>query len=143
MLAACSSANIDNKEAVRTAMIEYLQGNAASTGLDMSSMDVNVDAVVFENDMAHATVSFTIKGTDQGMQGNYSLERQGDKWGNVKRQDLTAAPHGMPDSGTVPSGAAPPTPPTLPPGITTPGKLPPPSTNTLPSGHPAIPGQAK
>jgi hypothetical protein len=100
---ACSRADIDNKEAVRAAMVEYLESNQSSTGLDLSRMDVSVDAVVFERDLARATVSFTIKGTDQGMQGNYTLERQGNKWGNVKNQNLTAAPHAMPDSGAAPA----------------------------------------
>jgi hypothetical protein len=92
--AACSRPDIDNKEAIRAAMIEYLRSNQASTGLDPNAMDVNVDAVVFERDTARATVSFLIRGTDQGMQGNYTLSREGSKWGNVKRQAMTVAPHG-------------------------------------------------
>lgn len=125
---ACSSANIDNKEAVRSAMVEYLETNKNSTGLDPSRMDVNVDAVAFERDTARATVSFLIKGTDQGMQGNYTLTREGDKWGNVKRQDITAAPHG----GVVETTAPP-----VQDGPTLPVPLP--GTETkLPAGHPPV-----
>jgi hypothetical protein len=108
---ACSRADIDNKEAVRAAMLEYLKKNQASTGLDPDAMDVNVDAVVFERDVARATVSFLIKGTDQGMQGNYTLTRQGDKWGDVKRQTVTVAPHGAdltpPPAAKLPEGHPP------------------------------------
>ena len=93
--AACSNANIDNKDAVKSAMVEYLEKNKASTGIDPAAMDVNVDAVQFERDTARATVSFLIKGSTQGMQGNYTLTRDGNKWGNVTRQNITAAPHGV------------------------------------------------
>lgn len=126
---ACSSVNIDNKEAVRSAMIEYLEANKNGTGLDPSRMDINVDAVAFERDTARATVSFLIKGTDQGMQGNYTLTREGDKWGKVTRQNITAAPHGD----AVPT-VAPPAQgkePLLP--------VPLPGTETkLPAGHPPV-----
>ncbi|MEO5925966.1 MAG: hypothetical protein ABIR70_19255 [Bryobacteraceae bacterium] len=130
---ACSNANIDNKDAVKVAMIEYLDKTKASTGIDPAAMDINVDAVQFERDTARATVSFLIKGSDQGMQGNYTLTRDGNKWGNVTRQNMTAAPHGVSPVG----GAAPtPTPeqgkePLLPviPGQPSPA---------LPAGHPAV-----
>lgn len=92
-------------------MIEYLQKNQASTGLDPNAMDVSVDAVVFERDTARATVSFLIKGTDQGMQGNYTLTREGDHWGDVKRQNMTVAPHGTdltaPPAVEIPEGHPP------------------------------------
>ena len=91
-------------------MISYLETNKAATGLDPAAMDVRVDAVQFERDTARATVSFLIKGSDQGMQGNYTLTRDGNKWGNVKRQNLTAAPHGVEPVGGAPppaTGAAP------------------------------------
>jgi hypothetical protein len=114
-------------------MIEYLETNKNSTGLDPSRMDVNVDAVAFERDTARATVSFLIKGTDQGMQGNYTLTREGEKWGDVKRQNLTAAPHGSSIETTAPPASP-----------TEKGKepllpVPLPGTETkLPAGHPPI-----
>ncbi len=131
---ACSHADIDNKDAIRAAMIEYLDKNKDSTGLDPARMDVNVDAVAFERDTARATVSFLIKGTDQGMQGNYTLTREGDKWGGVKRQNITAAPHGGSIETTAPpvqNSSGKPQEPLLP--------VPLPSTQTkLPAGHPPI-----
>ena len=134
----CSNANIDNKDAVRSAMIEYLDKTKASTGIDPSAMDINVDAVQFERDTARATVSFLIKGSDQGMQGNYTLTRDGNKWGNVTRQNMTAAPHGVesvnappPAAGTTPApdqGKAP----------LLPVPLPGTQQQALPAGHPAV-----
>jgi hypothetical protein len=124
LLSACSDANIDNKDAVRVAMLEYLEKNKTSTGLDPAAMDISVDAVQFERDTARATVSFLIKGTSQGMQGNYTLTREGGKWGKVSRQNLTAAPHGV-DSVNAPAA------PTLPVPIQG-------SQSTLPAGHPSV-----
>jgi hypothetical protein len=129
--ASCSSANIDNKDAVRSAMIEYLDKTKAATGIDPAAMDINVDAVQFERDTARATVSFLIKGSDQGMQGNYTLTRDGNKWGNVTRQNMTADPHGV-----DPVNAPPPAPdqgnaPLLP--VPLPG-----TQQQLPAGHPTV-----
>lgn len=128
--AACSNANIDNKDAVKTAMVEYLEKNKASTGIDPSAMDINVDAVQFERDTARASVSFLIRGSTNGMQGNYTLTRDGNKWGNVTRQNMTAAPHG------TATDAPPPAPeqgkePLLP--VPLPG-----TQQQLPAGHPAV-----
>ncbi len=128
---ACSNANIDNKDAVKAAMVEYLEKNKASTGIDPSVMDINVDAVQFERDTARASVSFLIKGTTNGMQGNYTLTRDGNKWGSVTRQNMTAAPHGV---GPVdaPPAAEQGKEPLLP---VIPGQ---PSQQALPAGHPAV-----
>lgn len=138
--AACSSSNIDNKEAVKAAMVQYLESNKAATGLDPAAMDVNVDAVQFERDTARATVSFLIKGTSQGMQGNYTLSREGDHWGNVKRQNLTAAPHGGDVNQAPPTGAAPQggdgKSPLIP--VPLPG-----TQQELPAGHPPVPTGTK
>ena len=135
LTAACSSSNIDNKEAVRAAMIEYLEKNKAATGIDPAAMDIAVDAVQFERDTANATVSFLVKGTTNGMQGNYTLTREGDKWGNVTRQNLTAAPHGVEPVG----GAAPAPAPDQ--GKTAILPVPLPGTQQpLPAGHPPVSG---
>jgi len=144
---ACSSANIDNKDAVRTAMIEYLEKSKASTGIDPNAMDVKVDAVQFERDTARASVSFLIKGSDQGMQGNYTLTRDGNKWGNVTRQNMTAAPHGgvpgevPPAAGTT--GAAPAPAPSQGKEPLLPVPLPGTQQQALPAGHPAVPAGTK
>jgi hypothetical protein len=123
--AACSNANIDNKDAVKAAMVEYLEKNKASTGIDPAAMDINVDAVQFERDTARASVSFLIKGSTNGMQGNYTLTRDGNKWGSVTRQSMTAAPHGV-DVAPAPAKE-----PLLP------GPLPG-TQQQLPAGHPAV-----
>src|SRR4051812_37291556 len=80
LLAACARKNIENKEAIRTAVVEYLSSRQAQTGLDMSTMDVNVLAMTFERDTARASVEFRVKNSDAGMQLNYTLDRKGDKW---------------------------------------------------------------
>ena len=107
MLAACSK-NIQNQEAVRSAVVEYLTARAAQTGLDMNAMTVEVAAMTFERDTARVTVSISPKGSNAGgMQMRYELDRKGDKW--VVRPG--ASPHGMtPSSSPTPSGQA------LPPG---------------------------
>lgn len=121
VLGACARKNIENKEAIRQAVVDYLSSRQAQTGLDMSSMDVNVTAMAFERDTARATVEFRVKNSDAGMQLNYTLDRKGDKWVVQARQD-SGQGHGVvtPDAGAVPSGK---------------GELPP--------GHPAIPPSPK
>jgi outer membrane murein-binding lipoprotein Lpp len=118
LLAACAKKNIENKDAIRQAVVEYLNARQAQTGLDMSTMDVNVTAMAFERDTARATVEFRVKGGDAGMQLNYTLDRKGDKWVVQARQDggqghgVVLPPSG---SGTPDPGAA------------------------LPPGHPSVP----
>ena len=117
LLAACGQKNIENKEAIRQAVVEYLNARQAQTGLDMSTMDVNVMAMTFERDTARATVEFRVKNGDGGMQINYTLDRKGDKWVVQARQDAGQG-HGVvaPGSGTASPG-----------------------TGQLPPGHPSIP----
>ena len=115
ILAGCSSVNIDNKEAVQAAMVDYLKTTSSSTGLDPDAMDVVINAVTFERETAHASVSFLVKGTDQGMNMNYTLRRDGDKWVVEGRQDATMPAHGF-DAGEVDPGAE------------------------MPAGHPAVGG---
>lgn len=117
LLAACARKNIENKDAIRQAVIEYLNARQAQTGLDMSTMDVVVTAMTFERDSARATIDFRVKGGDAGMQLNYTLDRKGDKWVVQSRQDGGQG-HGVP----LPPGGA---------DSSTPGQLPP--------GHPSIP----
>ena len=104
------SKNIQNPEAVRSAVMEYLNARAAQTGLDMNAMQVEVGATTFEKDTARATVSITPKGIGgPGMQMTYNLDRKGDKW--VVRPG--GSPHGTvppPNSSGAPGGQA------LPPG---------------------------
>jgi outer membrane murein-binding lipoprotein Lpp len=117
LLAACAQKNIENKEAISQAVVEYLNTRQAQTGLDMSAMDVNVTAMTFERDTARATVDFRIKNGDGGMQFNYTLDRKGDKWVVQPR------PEGGGHGGVLPGD----------------GKAP----GELPPNHPAIPASPK
>jgi hypothetical protein len=131
----CSSSGIDNKDAVREAMVEYLQAHSTETGLDPSAMEVNVDAVAFDRDVARATVSFRVKGGGAGMQMNYTLDRAGDKW-VTRKPPSKGAPHPAVEQ----EQTLPPVPGTGP----MPGGLPGVDPNApLPSGHPTVPGQTK
>jgi hypothetical protein len=132
LLAACGQKNIENKEAIRQAVIEYLTARQAQTGLDVSTMDVNVMAMTFERDTARATVEFRVKNGDGGMQINYTLDRKGDKWVVQARQDSgqghgVVAPGGG-GTGVSPSGAG-----QLPPGHPSIPATPPPIPIPLPS----------
>jgi hypothetical protein len=97
-LAACSK-NIQNKEAVKQAVLEYLDARAAQTGLNMGAMDVDVSAMTFERDQARATVSFRLKEGGGGMEMNYTLDRKGDKWVVRGGQMSGASPHAAPAPG--------------------------------------------
>jgi hypothetical protein len=118
LLAACARKNIENKDAVRQAVVEYLSARQAQTGLDMSTMDVNVLAMTFERDTARATVEFRVKNSDAGMQLNYTLDRKGDKWVVQPKRDNSGG-HGvvLPDDGKEPAA--------------------------LPPGHPSVPASPK
>jgi hypothetical protein len=116
LLAACSKKDIQNPEAVRQAVMEDLQARQAKTGVDLSSMRIEVPSVTFDRDEARASVSFLPKGGQGGMQMPYTLVRKGDKWVVTER--------GAPHANALPQGA---------------------EDQPLPAGHPsvgAIPGQA-
>jgi uncharacterized protein YggE len=124
LLAACARKNIENKDAIRQAVIEYLGSRQAQTGLDMSTMDVDVTAMAFERDTARATVAFRIKNSDAGMQLNYTLDRKGDKWVVQPKPDNSGG-HGVTGGHGV----------VLPGNDKAPGELPP--------GHPSVPVSPK
>src|SRR5258706_9921637 len=86
VLAACARKNIENKEAIRQAVVEYLGSRTAQTGLDMSTMDVDVVAMTFERDTARATVAVKVKKSDARMQINYTFDRKTDKWVGQPKQ---------------------------------------------------------
>jgi hypothetical protein len=135
LLGGCSK-NIQNEEAVRSAVIEYLNARAPQTGLDMSAMTVQVAAMSFEKDSARVTVSVAPKGVEGGMRINYDLDRKGDKW--VVRPNanphITVAPDA---SQALPPGhpAAPGGSQGLPPGHPS---VAPNGSQGLPPGHPPI-----
>jgi hypothetical protein len=98
--------NIQNNEAVRQGILDHL-----ATRPDLSNMDVIIRSATFKQDEANATVFFQAKegpGAGQGMQMNYVLTRQGDKW--VVKGRAGAGAHGVP-SGVPPAAGA-----ELPPG---------------------------
>jgi hypothetical protein len=132
LLGACSK-NIQNEEAVKTGVLDYLQARSAETGLNMAAMDVSVSSLAFEKDTARANVSFHPKGMPGGggMSRQYVLDRKGDKW-IVNKAQSGAVTMSNPDGSSqpLPGGALPPG---HPPAGATGGELPP--------GHPPAPAQ--
>ena len=120
-LCACHH-NINNEDAVKQGVIDYL---STRQGLNVSSMNVAVTAMVFRQDQVDATVVFTPKGANeiQPMTLHYLLERKGEHW-VVKPRATSGNPHG--DMGTNPHGGM-----GMPPAGGSPGALPP--------GHPTVP----
>lgn len=131
-LGACSK-SIQNEDAVKAGVLDYLQQRSAETGLNMAAMDVTVSALAFEKDTARANVSFHPKGMPSGggMSRQYVLDRRGDKW-IVNKAQLGAITMSNPDGSAQPlPGGAPP--PGHPPAGAAGGELPP--------GHPTAPAQ--
>ncbi len=127
LLAACSK-DIQNSDAVKQGVVDYLQERKSQTGLDMNLMQVDVLSVSFEKDQARATVMFRPKnGPDaQGMKLAYTLKRKGDKW-VVEPHNEGENPHGG-----AGGGALPPNHPSM--GEGTPA----PSGEGMPPGHPPV-----
>jgi hypothetical protein len=102
ILAACSK-DIQNTEAVRQGVVDYLQQRTAETGLDVNSLVVTVSSVSFEKDVARANVAFSPKSAPgvTGMSMNYVLDRKGDKWVVKGRQVNPGGAHG---AGEMPPG---------------------------------------
>jgi hypothetical protein len=117
LLAGCQRGGIENKEAVRQGVIDYLAGR----DLNVASMNIEVTSVTFKGDEADAAVSFTPRGAaggGQGMSMRYLLERQGNRWVVKSRSDSGADPHG-----TMPPPSAP--------------------AGEMPPGHPPVPGSGQ
>lgn len=126
LLAGCSK-NIQTNDAVKQGVVNHLSQNK---GLQVASMDVEVTAVTFKENLAEATVSFKPKGSTAaaGMQMRYTLERKGDAWVVQKKADSGAhsgaAPGGMPEGMAMPQGM----------GATAPAGEP--AAGAMPPGHP-------
>jgi hypothetical protein len=134
LLTACSR-NIDNGEAVRQGVIDYLKARTADTGLNVDLMQVDVTSVSFMKDEARATVYFRPKGASNqgGMQMNYTLDRKGNQWVVRGRSGGSGSPHpGVNPPGVNPQGGA--ATPDLPPGHPS-GASP---AGALPPGHPSV-----
>ena len=82
MLAASCARDIQNKEAVRQGVVDYLTARQAQTGLNVTLMDVEVGSLTFSDGgaVAHAGVLFRPKQGDGGMQMSYTLDRKSGKW---------------------------------------------------------------
>ena len=124
LLAACSR-DIQNTEAVRQAVMDYLRARTSETGLNVDLMQVDVTSVSFQRDQARASVYFRPKGVAEGgMQMNYTLDRQGNKWAVRGRTETGVNPHGAQSM------------PKLPPDHPATGDAPP--SGALPPGHPPV-----
>ena len=136
LLIGCSK-DIQNKEALRAGVMDYLSSKMSQTGLDPKLMDVEVSGMSFEKDQARATVVFRPKGSTEGagMTMNYAFDRKGDRWVVRGRQDNGSNPHGG-TGGIMPNPGGPGV--ALPPGHVpvSPGQ-----GQALPPGHP--PASAK
>jgi len=102
VLGACNR-GLENKEAVRQAVIDHL---SSRSNLNVASMQVDVTAVTFRENEADATVSFQAKGsTGGGMTMSYKLERKGSRWVVKGKSDTGGMPHGA--MGEMPGGHPP------------------------------------
>jgi hypothetical protein len=112
IFAAACSKNIQNADAVKQAIVTYLNAKAGQTGLNMENITVDVKALEFERDSARASVNFRVKGMDEraSMSMNYTLDRQGDHWVVRSGSVDSTNPHGAATPDAVPEGGA------LPPG---------------------------
>lgn len=130
LLAACSK-DINNGDAVKQGVLDYLQQRKTQTGLDMTLMQIDVVSVAFEKDKAKAVVMFRPKNMADaaGMQMAYTLDRKGNKW--------VVEGHGESDGGSNPHGGGamqgmPGAPQGMPPGH--------PGVGAMPGGEGAAPG---
>jgi hypothetical protein len=117
LLGACAK-DIQNKQALKDGVVEYLTARMSQTGLDVKLMDVDISGMTFERDQARATVVFRPKGSTEGagMTMNYSFDRKGDKWVVHGRQDSAVNPHGAGGLSTLPIPGGDSAPAVLPPG---------------------------
>ena len=105
ILAGCSK-NIQNPEAVKQGVMDYLKERASTMGLNMDAMEATVNSVSFEKDVAHASVMFSVKGTPGGgMSMDYVLDQKGGKWVvRSKQMNMSNPPAG---GGALPPGHPP------------------------------------
>ena len=119
------SRNIQNPEAIRKGVMEYL---AKRSSVNLETMQVEVASVNFRENEADAVVSFKPKGSNDpasGMKMSYTLERKGDQWVVKGRSGKGGgSPHGegagMPGGmGAMGGGEMPPAHPPIPQGDST------------------------
>lgn len=95
LLVACAK-DIQNADAVRSSIVDYLKARQEKTGLNIDMMKVDVSSLTFSSsgNEAHATATFTPKAGGAGMQMPYTLDRKGDKWLVRARAEGGENPHG-------------------------------------------------
>jgi hypothetical protein len=128
-LAAACSRDIQNSEAVRQGVLDYLTERKTQTGLDPAQMQIDIASVSFQKDEARASVMFRPKNSPDPtpMTISYMLDRKGNKWVVRPHAQGGGNPHGGGEPG-MPAGH---------PGAGGEGTAP----GALPPGHPAIPNQ--
>ena len=135
LLTISCSRDIQNTDAVKQGVTEYLKASQAKTGLNLDAMQIEVRSVSFERDEARANVYVTPKGMPTGgMQLTYVLARNGNKWVVRGRSESGANPHGnqmQEGSPGLPQQSLPPGHPQVPPG-----EAPEAPAGALPPGHP-------
>lgn len=107
-LAACAR-DIQNSEAVRAGVLDYLTARQSQIGLDPNSMRIDVTAVSFDRNEARATVAFRPKKGAEGepVTMKYTLDRKGDKWVVRGGAQSSGNPHGAADPHSLPPGHPP------------------------------------
>ena len=111
------SRKVDNQEAVRQAVLDYL----AKKSLNVGAMQVDITSVSFRENEADAVVSFRGKDTPAGqtaagMTMNYTLTKQGNAWVVKGRTGSTTPDHAATAPGAAAGGDA--------------------GASSMPSGHP-------
>jgi hypothetical protein len=101
ILSACKH-DIQNMDAVRNGVVDYLKERQPKTGLNVDLMKVDILNLSFSSSgaEAHATVMFTPKQGGGGMQMPYTLDRKGDKWivrGHAEGGENPHGASGMPE----------------------------------------------
>jgi hypothetical protein len=130
LLTISCSKDIQNTDAVKQGVTDYLKATQPKTGLNLGAMDIEVRSVSFQRDEARANVYITPKGTQGGgMQLTYVLARSGNRWVVRGRTESGANPHGSQMEGS-PQGLPPGHPQVAPGGDRPAGALPP--------GHPSV-----
>jgi hypothetical protein len=92
LLAACTK-DIQNTDAVRGAIVDYLNARPDKMG---QSVNVQISSLTFASSgkEAHANVMFTPKAGGGGMQMAYVLDRKGDSWVVRAHAEGGENPHG-------------------------------------------------
>jgi hypothetical protein len=136
LLTISCSRDIQNTDAVKQGVTEYLKASQAKTGLNLDAMQIEVRSVSFERDQARANVYISPKGVQTGgMQLTYVLARTGNKWVVRGRTESGANPHGNQMQEGLPPQGLPPGHPQMAPGA---GRPDAPPGAALPPGHPPL-----